>query len=102
KNLEKSLTDSKNESVSLVVLDLDHFKHTNDTYGHQAGNEVLKQVANVLTIIVDDSLRCALWWRGVCYTFTESFERRGTFHCGRNTNRYSRYSLRRKEFNHDK
>lgn len=59
KKLEKSLTDSKNESVSLVVLDLDHFKHTNDTYGHQAGNEVLKQVADVLTTIVDDKVSVA-------------------------------------------
>ncbi|RKR07490.1 PAS domain S-box-containing protein/diguanylate cyclase (GGDEF)-like protein [Kushneria sinocarnis] len=37
---------------ALVVLDFDHFKHVNDTWGHQAGDRVLEHVAALLTTLV--------------------------------------------------
>jgi len=35
-------------AVSLVLVDIDHFKRVNDTWGHEAGDSVIKQVARIL------------------------------------------------------
>ena len=34
--------------MALLMCDVDHFKRYNDTYGHQAGDDCLRQVANAI------------------------------------------------------
>jgi diguanylate cyclase len=41
--------EAERQPMSLLMLDIDRFKDFNDNHGHQAGDQVLRQVAQVLT-----------------------------------------------------
>jgi diguanylate cyclase (GGDEF)-like protein len=43
------------EPLSLMMIDIDHFKNVNDTYGHIAGDKVLKQLSSILKESVRDA-----------------------------------------------
>lgn len=48
--LELDYAKQKNTPLSLVMIDIDHFKKVNDTYGHPFGDMVIKKLATLLTL----------------------------------------------------
>lgn len=50
-------TDDIKKPIALILLDIDHFKQVNDTYGHESGNEIL--------CLLSERLRMVLSNRGV-------------------------------------
>jgi len=52
---------SRNEGYSIIMGDVDNFKHVNDTYGHACGDSVLKSVAGVFKASVREGDTVCRW-----------------------------------------
>ena len=58
---EAALTNRRNNIFSILMIDIDHFKKVNDTWGHHAGDVALTLVASALQITLRSSDVCARW-----------------------------------------
>lgn len=58
---ESNRSDRYGDAISFVMLDLDHFKHVNDTWGHNVGDQVLTLTAKVIGQCIRKSDILARW-----------------------------------------
>ena len=61
--LDRGIKNSQrlNQDLSIVFFDIDHFKHINDTYGHNIGDEVLKNLTSLTSSTIRSSDVFARW-----------------------------------------
>lgn len=53
-NLIVDKTSEAHPQLAAIMIDVDHFKKFNDTYGHQFGDKVLKEIAGVMKYVAGD------------------------------------------------
>jgi diguanylate cyclase (GGDEF)-like protein len=51
---ELKRADRYRQKLSILMLDLDHFKTVNDQYGHQTGNVILREISNIIKQCIRD------------------------------------------------
>jgi diguanylate cyclase (GGDEF)-like protein len=70
KQIEQS---GKNSRYSVMVIDVDHFKSINDTYGHAIGDKVLKRISDkLIECFPTDALVCRIGGEEFCVVVEQS------------------------------
>lgn len=61
--LEKYIRRDKldNKSLSIIMIDIDHFKQINDTYGHKVGDAVIISISKTISNCVRPTDTCGRW-----------------------------------------
>ncbi|WP_295708196.1 GGDEF domain-containing protein [uncultured Brevundimonas sp.] len=94
--------DATGSPMTLALLDIDHFKRFNDTWGHQTGDQVLRYVASVLSRVCGET-RFAARFGGEEFALIFPGEASGAVSCALEVIRkeIASRSLRRRSTNDD-
>jgi diguanylate cyclase (GGDEF)-like protein len=99
-SLEKEMMRArrKNHSIALVCLDIDHFKRFNDTFGHDAGDFVLRSLADLLRgFFRGDDIACRCGGEEFAMILPESNSRNATLRADELRAEVKRMNLRHRD-----
>jgi len=88
---EMSRAQREKKPISLILVDIDHFKNVNDTYGHQVGDLALQRFSGELTASARPYDFLKIWRRGVCGLFAGSRRVASRFSCRKNAQTDRKY-----------
>jgi diguanylate cyclase (GGDEF)-like protein len=74
-----SLAGASNVDVAFLLIDIDHFKQVNDTFGHHSGDAVLQQVAAILIRAMRDSDTVVRWGGEEFFVVAKHTDRESAF-----------------------
>ena len=72
KLLEKAILEEKD--FCILMIDIDHFKKVNDTYGHAIGDMVLIEFCTIINSIIEDDIFGRIGGEEFCVTFFDKDE----------------------------
>jgi diguanylate cyclase (GGDEF)-like protein len=81
------------ENLSLLLCDLDHFKEVNDRYGHQTGDQVLRQMARLMQETFRNCDYLARWGGDEFAVILPRTTKKQAFHCAERLRRRLRQPL---------
>ncbi|MEA3354192.1 MAG: diguanylate cyclase, partial [Campylobacterota bacterium] len=67
----KQIQRYKNRDLSIIIFDIDNFKKVNDTYGHDTGDKILQEIAQIVIVSIRNS-DVACRWGGEEFAITLS------------------------------
>jgi two-component system cell cycle response regulator len=70
--LKKAISEEK--ALCILMIDIDHFKKVNDTYGHAIGDKVLIEFCTIINSIIDDEVFGRIGGEEFCITFFDKNE----------------------------
>jgi diguanylate cyclase (GGDEF)-like protein len=78
-DFEKNRSSRDNSTFCIALMDIDHFKNVNDTFGHQTGDVVLREVAVMMEKTLRDSEFCGRYGGEEFLIVLTQTDRKGAF-----------------------